>query len=69
VRCEECGALYTLWHVYLGETYKFVSNQWDTTDCPAEEWRYYDFQYLGSEGEGRRHGWYNPANGHITQTG
>lgn len=69
VRCGGCGGLYTLWHVYLGQTYRHVSNQWDDTDCPVEEWRYYDFQYLGSEGEGRRHGWFCPHNKKITQTG
>lgn len=69
VRCGGCGGLYTTHHVPLGRTYQFVLPRWDDTECPAEQWRYYDFSYLSSEGLGRRHGFYNPANHCITQVG
>lgn len=69
VRCAGCGGLYTLAPIYLGQSYRLVKPEWDETDCPASEWRYFDFETLGSEGQGRRHGFYNPRNRKLTQVG
>jgi len=69
VRCAGCGGIYTLAPIYLGQSYQLVKPQWDDTDCPVEKWRYFDFQTLGSEGLGRRHGFFNPATRKITQVG
>jgi hypothetical protein len=69
VRCKKCSGLYTTHHIPLGQTYSLVKPWLDNTDCPVENWEYFDFQFLSSKGLGRRHGWFNPANGLITQVG
>jgi len=69
VECVECGAVYTTHHIPLGRTYSFVLPYLDDGNCPAEEWKYFDFDFLSSKGLGRRHGWMNPATKLITQIG
>lgn len=68
VRCASCGGIYTRWPIYLGDTYKYVSNDWDPKGS-FDGAVYYDFIYLGSEGVGRRHGWFQPKTKGIVQTG
>jgi len=65
--CAKCGAIFG--HCYLGDSYAFVSGFMTTRNVPAEEQRYFDFTVLGSTGIGRRHGWYEPASGLMTQIG
>jgi hypothetical protein len=63
--CAACGAIFG--ECYLGESYKFVLPQW-SAEINAQG-RYYDFICLGSQGITRRHGWFNPADRKILQTG
>lgn len=71
VYCQGCGALYTEGgrHIYVGESYELVSPHWETSDVAPGEERYFDLMVLGSDGEGRRHGWYYPPTRRITQVG
>jgi len=72
VRCLDCQALFTTRHVPLGQTYKHVLPRWDERADSREALCssvYFDFEYLSSEGLGRRHGWFNPETGCITQVG
>lgn len=54
---------------YLGDSYKLVLPYFSKAEVPAERQRYFDFSCLGSEGETRRHGWYDPQTKLITQVG
>ena len=65
--CQRCGALHG--QCYLGDSYGLVKPSFAPTEPPAEQTRYFDFMTLGSAGIGRRHGWYDPATGHLTQVG
>lgn len=69
--CSKCGAVFTSGdsHIWLGESYEIVTPHF-TTDASADERaRYFDFSTLGSDGAGRRHGWFDPSTGLITQVG
>jgi len=68
VECAGCGGVISTYAIWLGDTYKYVSNDWDPKGS-FDGARYYDFSYLGSKGLGRRHGWFNPATKGIVQTG
>jgi hypothetical protein len=69
--CTACGGVFTTRHIYLGESYTYVlprmagANQ----EGAADTWRYFDLSTLGSEGLGRRHGWFQPANKLVVQVG
>jgi len=65
-RCAACDAIFG--ECWLGTSYEIVEPYWDKDPNPAKT-RYFDFMTLGSEGQSRRHGWYNPATKRITQTG
>lgn len=64
-QCSACQAIFG--SCYLGDSYAMVAPFF--SPVPATEERYFDFECLGSRGITRRHGWYNPANGMLTQTG
>jgi hypothetical protein len=63
--CVRCEALFGT--CYLGESYELVLPRWHRG--PETKPRYYEFTTLGSEGVGRRHGWFEPTTRCITQTG
>ena len=66
-RCSKCGAIYGT--CTLGESYECVLPLMSIREIPTEKTRYYDFTTFGSEGMGRRHGWYDPKTRLITQVG
>lgn len=67
--CRKCSGLYTTRAIYLGDSY-LVVQPFMTSDPTADErQRYFDFETLGSEGLGRRHGWFDPLTKAITQVG
>lgn len=66
-RCQHCEAL--VGECYLGESYTLVRPFFAPKDVPFEQTRYFDFTTLGSEGIGRRHGWYDPDTRLIVQVG
>jgi len=66
-RCASCEALYGT--CYLGESYEYVLPYWVETEPAADAIRYFDITTLGSQGVGRRHGWYDPASKRIVQVG
>jgi len=68
IECAGCGGTITTRPIWLGETFRYVSNSWDP-EGSFEGARYYDLTYLGSKGLGRRHGWYQPKTKGIVQTG
>lgn len=63
--CSKCGAIYGT--VYLGDSYAIVSPFLQKDD--GSEIRYFDLTTLGSEGVGRRHGWFVPETGRLVQVG
>jgi len=65
--CKQCGAIYG--DCTLGESYGIVRPQFTNETVEAKNMRYYDFMTIGSRGEERRHGWYDPATGLIVQIG
>jgi len=65
--CRKCRALFG--ECYLGDSYSLVSPMWSRQDVEDTECRYFDFICVGSGGITRRHGWFNPADGRIVQTG
>jgi hypothetical protein len=65
--CGHCEAVYG--SCYLGDSYTIVQPEWETAEVEEGTERYYDFTCTGSQGQSRRHGWFNPATGRITQTG
>lgn len=65
--CRQCEALFG--SCYLGSSYALVKPWFSKADVPAERTRYFDLECLGSDGITRRHGWYDPATGLITQVG
>lgn len=65
--CAKCGAIYGT--CYLGDSYGFVSPWMAKEQVPAERLRYFDFTTLGSQGVGRRHGWYDPSTRLVHQVG
>lgn len=68
--CARCEAVYTTRAIYLGESYQLVVPLFDAPGaCEPGAERYFDFETLGSEGLGRRHGWFNPVTRRIVQVG
>ena len=70
--CADCDGIFTPAGgtlPCLGETYKIVKPHFTTDPTADERARYFDFTYLYSEGIGRRHGWFDPKTGLLTQTG
>jgi hypothetical protein len=65
--CAACGAIFGT--CYLGDSYGFVKPFFAAAEVPAGQSRYFDFTTLGSNGVGRRHGWFDPATKLITQVG
>lgn len=65
--CAKCGGV--VGTCYLGESYHIVRPFFSKADVPAEKTRYFDFTTLGSEGVGRRHGWFDPETRLVVQTG
>ncbi|MGH9541397.1 MAG: hypothetical protein ACRD2H_05905 [Terriglobales bacterium] len=65
--CAACHAVFGT--IRLGESYSIVRPEMTSADIPAERQRYFDFSTWGSQGEGRRHGWYDPETKLITQVG
>lgn len=65
--CERCGGLHAE-GIYLGDSYSLVKPFFSANTAPATE-VYFDFVCLGSAGITRRHGWFNPADGCMTQEG
>jgi hypothetical protein len=54
---------------YLGDSYGLVSPHWADREVPAALTRYFDLVALGSTGEVRRHGWFDPRSRRVTQVG
>ena len=71
VVCERCGAVYTEGDsfMYLGESYGIVSPSFTADPSADSRARYFDFMTLGSGGKDRRHGWFDPETGLMTQSG
>lgn len=67
-QCLKCHCVYSE-SIYLGETYEIVSPFMDSSDPKMEKSIPFDFNYLGSKGIGRRHGWFNPETKRVTQVG
>lgn len=65
--CAKCQAVFGTCR--LGDSYAIVLPRMTAADVPAEQTRYFDFSYWGSQGTGRRHGWYDPETKLITQIG
>ena len=66
-QCAKCEAIFG--SCYLGESYSLVKPYMTSAEVPAENQRYFDFSTLGSQGEGRRHGWFDISTKLITQVG
>jgi hypothetical protein len=68
--CKRCKALFGI--CYKGDSYAlvlpFMADGQAANDARGRE-RYFDFMTLGSEGIGRRHGWFDTATRKVTQIG
>lgn len=67
--CAGCKAIYTTTPIYLGESYTLVKPFFIKPEFEPEQGLYYDFETLGSDGLGRRHGWFDPKTRLIIQVG
>ena len=76
--CSACGALHG--RAYLGDTLHLVHPQFVSDERQAElealpdgdaerYGTYFDFVTTGSDGLGRRHGWYDPKTRDLLQVG
>ena len=65
--CRDCGGIFG--HCYLGQSYEYVKPWFAKEPVAPEKLRYFDFTCTGSEGQTRRHGWYDPETKLIHQTG
>lgn len=65
--CNHCGALQG--RCYKGQSYQAVMPFFSKEDIAPSEWKYFDIRCLGSDGITRRHGWFNPNDGKLMQTG
>ena len=66
--CGACEALFG--NCYLGDSYTLVLPHFHSDpNFPADQQRYFDFSTLGSNGNQRRHGWFDPQTKLITQVG
>jgi hypothetical protein len=66
--CGACNALFG-GPLYLGDSYAVVQPFFATEPVNPKNERYFDFFALGSQGEQRRHGWYDVASKRIVQVG
>ena len=66
--CTRCGGLNSDC-IYLGESYGIVKPFFTTDPTADERAKYFDFTCLGSNGVVRRHGWFDPTTGLLTQVG
>ena len=69
-RCGDCGCLHG--SCYKGDSYSYVKPFFapeGATEAADERARPYDLAVVGSEGVSRRHGWFDPQTGYITQVG
>jgi hypothetical protein len=66
-RCAKCEAIFGT--CYLGDSYSYVLPYFAKAEVAPEQTRYFDFTTLGSNGVGRRHGWFDPNTKLITQVG
>lgn len=69
VSCARCGALFTRRAIYLGDSYALVRPTFTRDRSADARARHFDFETLGSDGLGRRHGWFDPQTRCLTQTG
>jgi len=70
--CRKCNALYTASgrSIYRGESYGIVSPHLAKgRPGDMDGAQYFDFTVLGSDGIGRRHGWFDPKTGALLQIG
>ena len=67
-RCQSCDGMQSN-GIYLGESYTLVLPYFEIGSYNEDEPRYFDFTALGSDGVGRRHGWYLPRTRRIAQIG
>jgi len=68
-QCRKCSAIYTNRHIYLGDSYTIVEPHFTADRTADERAVYFDLDTLGSKGIGRRHGWFDPETGLVTQVG
>ena len=66
-QCSYCKSIYG--SCYLGDSYRYVKPVFSQSTTPQDEIRYYDLNTIGSKGEERRHGWFNPRDLKIVQVG
>ena len=77
-KCQNCNALYG--SCFLGTSHTLVKPHFVSEERQAElnklteeaGWDgsiYFDFMCCGSKGQTRRHGWYDPKTGCMTQVG
>jgi len=67
--CAACGALFTTRHIYKGDSYSLVMPFFTSDPTADERAIYFDLETLGSDGLGRRHGFYDPTTKLLTQVG
>ena len=67
--CSHCGALFTTYAMYVGESYELVEPYFSKDPTADERAVYFDLETLGSDGLGRMHGFYDPTTRLITQVG
>ena len=67
--CTACGGLVIVSGIYLGDSYAIVSPAFESGPYDLDEQRYFDITCTGSEGITRRHGFYLPRTGRLTQVG
>jgi len=65
--CQNCGAISGT--VSLGDSYSIVKPFMTCEDVPMAQTIYFDFKTLGSQGIGRRHGWFDPKTRLVVQAG
>lgn len=65
--CPHCGAIQG--QCYKGDSYSIVKPFMAKEVAAGTREVYYDLDVLGSDGITRRHGWFDPATGYITQVG
>jgi len=67
--CAACGGLVTTRPIYKGESYGLVKPFFTKDPTADERAIYFDLETLGSDGLGRRHGWFCPETKLLVQVG
>ena len=62
--CARCGSLNSE-TLEIRDTYDLVKSEFSKVEVPLEDCKYFDF----TNGTTRRHGWFDPKTGLITQIG